>query len=155
MKRGEASVPSSEETRAILRFRVMRVELALFADQVEEVTEPAEITPIPCAPPHVPGVVPVRGEALPLFDLALFLGLSGDGADGMPRMLIVRSAAYRVGVLCDHVLGVTAVAAAAIQEARVCGPPSLRRYALGEVELRGGVTPVLDLEALLAAGRAQ
>lgn len=131
------------------------MELAIFAEDVEEVTEPSEITPIPCAPVHVPGVVPVRGEALPLFDLACFLGLSGEGADERPRMLIVRSPLYRVGVLCDQVLGVTSVAAAAIQEARVSGPPSLRRYALGEVELRGGVTPVLDLEALLAAGRAQ
>lgn len=154
MQGSDAGVLPEAQSESILRFRVAGVELAFFARHIEEVTEPSVITPIPCAPAHVPGVVPVRGEALPIFDLALFLGVQSGEAPEVPRMLIVRSSPYRVGVLCDQVLGVSVVARSAIQEARVSGPPSLRRYALGEVELRGGVTPVLDLEALLAAGRA-
>lgn len=153
MSTEEASA-APEETQPILRFRIAGVEVALVAADVEEVGEPSEITPIPCAPPHVPGIVAVRGEALPLFDLARFLGLSGESSSESPRLLIVRSPAYRVGLLCDQVTGVTAVSKSQVREARVCRPPSLRRYAIGEVELRHGVTPVLDLEALLAAGRA-
>lgn len=152
---GETRSAPLEESCSILRFRIGRVELALFSEHVEEVTEPSEVTPIPCAPRHVPGLVAVRGEALPLFDVALFLSLPGAGEIELPRMLIVRSPPFRVGVLCEQVLGVTAVPRTAIQEARISGPPSLRRYAIGEVETREGVAPVLDVAALLAAGRAQ
>lgn len=155
MDGGEAISALGEDSRSILRFRVAAIEVALFAANVEEVTEPAEITPIPCAPPHVPGIVALRGEALPLFDLGLFLGLSAARASEEPRLLVVRSTAYRVGILCEQVRGVVAVPASRLREARVARPPSLRRYAVGEIEVAEGVTPVLDLDALLSAGRAQ
>jgi purine-binding chemotaxis protein CheW len=156
MDRSEAGALPLEESCSIMRFRIGPVELALFSEEVEEVTEPAEVTPIPCAPPHVPGIVAVRGEALPLFDVGRFLGLPGAStATEMPRMLIVRSRRYRVGVICDQVLGVTSVPKDRIQDPRVSGPPTVRQYALGEVEIAGRLAPLLNLDALLVAGRAR
>lgn len=156
MHHGKKAPGAIEELYSIVRFRVGRAELGVLAHHVEEVTDAGEPTPVPCAPPHVPGIVAVRGEALPLFDLAIFLGLpSGDGGAEMPRMLIVRSPPYRVGVLCDRVSGVATVPGSAIQPVRASGPRPLRRYALGEVEMGGTVAPVLDVALLLAAGRAR
>lgn len=127
----------------------------MFTSDVEEVTEPSDVTPVPCAPPHVPGIVAVRGEALPMFDVALFLGLPGADAAETRRMLIVRSRRYRVGIVCDQVLGVASVPKDRIQEAIVSGPPSLRQYLVGEIEIGGKLAPLLSLEALLLAGRAR
>ena len=148
-----ADTDAREETR-LLRFRVAQADVALFAIDVEEVSATPEITPIPCAPGHVPGVVALRGEPLPLFDVALFLGLSTSLVEE-PRMLVVRSPEYRVGLLCEHVRGVVSVAGDELRAARVSRPPALRRYAAFEVELAHGVVPVLDLSALLRDGRAR
>lgn len=142
-----------ESSCAILRVRMGQVEVGLFTEHVDEVMEPSDVTPIPCAPPHLAGLVAVRGEAVPLFDVARFVGLSEVAGGDARRMLIVRAAPYRVALLCDQVLGVAVVPRRSIQEVRVSGPPSLRRYALGEVEIQETVAPVLDLPALLAAGR--
>jgi len=152
MDAGEAT--ELEATRSIVRFHLGEAQIALFTKTIKEIMELPTVTPVPCAPPHVPGIVAVRGEALPLLDPARFLGLKASAPES-PRLLIVRSPAFRVGLVCENVLGVIAVPASRIQEARVCSPPSLRRYALGEIELSQGVAPVLDLDALLADGRAR
>lgn len=151
-----AEVPAEpgEQTRAFVRFQVGQVQVALLAEAVEEAMEPLTITPVPCAPRHVPGIVAVHGEALPLFDVARFLGLDA-AAPESPRLLVVRSSEYRVGILCEHVQGVATVATSKIREARVTSPPSLRRYAFGEIELPDGVLPLLDLDRLLEDGRAR
>jgi chemotaxis signal transduction protein len=154
----DALDPSSYETRSILRFRIGDARVALFAEHVEQVLEPSELTPIPCAPKHVPGLVAVRGEALPVFDLATFLGLAASHASEVdarePRLLLVRSSRYRVGVPCAEVSGVAALPTRAFVEPVASRPPALRRHALFEVTVDGAVTPVLDLDALLEAGRA-
>ncbi len=155
MERYEARDSPSSEWCSITRARFGDVELALLSRDVEEVTAVSAVTPIPCAPPHVPGIVALRGEAIPVFDLASFLGLSTAAPAEVPRMLIVRSRQYRVAVVCDQVLGVADVARGAMREAAVAGNPALRRYASAELDLGGSVVPLLDLEALLAAGRAR
>jgi purine-binding chemotaxis protein CheW len=153
--RDEDPTSQAEATRSLVRFRVGEAELAILASTVDEVISRTEMTPIPCAPPHVPGLIAYRGEALPLFDLASFVGLDPAPSERESRILVVRSAIYRVGILCDEVSGVLQVPASRIDEPRVCRPPSLRRYALGEVHFDHAVAPVLDLDALLEAGRAR
>src|SRR5258708_18279234 len=105
------------------------------------------ITPVPCTPGFVVGIVSVRGEIVTLLDLCAMIGLgtwSGDIAATCPVVLLGLPG-LRAGLVVDEVLGVERVKLDALQ-------PSISRR-----EFTRGVGPndtiVLDIEPLLGSGR--
>jgi purine-binding chemotaxis protein CheW len=105
------------------------------------------ITPVPCTPSFVVGIVSVRGEIVTLLDLCAMIGLgtwSGDIADTC-AVVLLGLPGLRAGLVVDEVLGVERVKLEALQ-------PSISRR-----EFTRGVGPndtiVLDIEALLGSGR--
>jgi purine-binding chemotaxis protein CheW len=106
------------------------------------------ITPVPCTPGFVVGIVSVRGEIVTLLDLASMIGLSAmvfeDGA-ARPALLLGLPG-LRSGLVVDEVLGVERYKLNNLQ-------PSLsgREFARG-VEIKTN-TVLLDLELLFGSGR--
>jgi len=148
--------PSQDASVHLLRFRVAGAQLAIPVRVVEEIVDRGALTTIPGVPPHIRGIVAVRGEAIPLLDLEAFLGLapSERAEDRSARVLVVRVEPYRVGLLCDVVAGVAAVAPSALEPPRASQPPALRDFAAAELDLGYAVAAVLDLRRLLEAARA-
>jgi purine-binding chemotaxis protein CheW len=106
------------------------------------------ITPVPCTPSFVVGIVSVRGEIVTLLDLATMIGLpssiSGDDAHSYP-VLLLGLPGVRAGLVADEVLGVERLKLAALRAA-----PSGREFVRG---VGPHDTILLDLEALFASGR--
>jgi purine-binding chemotaxis protein CheW len=105
------------------------------------------VTPVPCTPSFVVGIVSVRGEIVTLLDLASMIGLtawSGEPTDSCPVLLLGLSG-LRSGLVVDEVVGVERMALDQLQ-------PSLsgREFARG---VAPDNTILLDLEALLTSGR--
>ena len=79
---------------------------------VREVFNLGPLTPVPTAPPAVAGVTSLRGQVLPVIDLALLLEMGlhrlrlGDPA------VLIETEGVRVGMLVDRVLGLTQTLAA-------------------------------------------
>ncbi|MBZ0117779.1 MAG: chemotaxis protein CheW [Sandaracinaceae bacterium] len=144
------------DEQSLMRFRVRSVELAIEAGVVEEVVEQSSLTLVPGVPSHIPGVVAVRGEAVPLLDLGAFLGLEATGTDDVreSRVLLVRVTPYRVGLLCDAVLGIVTFDSAQHAPPASLQPAALRGYSSAELDLGGAVGALLDLPSLLEAARA-
>ena len=108
----------------------------------------SSITPVPCTPSYVIGIVSVRGEIVTLLDLASMIGLtSAPAADnGLTRpVLLLGLAGQRSGLVVDEVLGVQRLKLDHLQ-------PSLsgREFARG---VGPGNTVLLDLEHLFDSGR--
>jgi purine-binding chemotaxis protein CheW len=106
------------------------------------------VTPVPCTPPFVVGIVSVRGEIVTLLDLAAMIGLGAASPvdEGKPRPVVLLGlAGMRSGLVVDEVLGVERMKLDALQ-------PSLtrREFARG---VGPGDTVLLDLEALFASAR--
>ncbi|MBX3274637.1 MAG: chemotaxis protein CheW [Sandaracinaceae bacterium] len=138
--------------KAWLFFEVGPVSLAVEATAVEEILPRGPLTPVPLAPPRIPGVMSFRGEALPLLDLGVWLSAAGEA----PRTVVAcRTRSYRVGLLCHRARGVRAVAADAAAAPRLAEPASLRAVALGELEDERGLHVLLDLDALLESTRVR
>lgn len=104
------------------------------------------LTPVPCAPGFVAGLLNVRGEVVTVLDLAVALGLTPltAPAAGGRAVLLVDMPGVRVGLLVDGVLGVRPLALAALQRA-----PSGGDAARGVADTR---TVLLDLERLFGDG---
>src|ERR1700716_3312375 len=66
------------------------------------------MTPVPCTPAFVVGIVSVRGEIVTLLDLAAMIGLGSLGADlsGALPVLLLGLPGLRSGLVVDEVLGV-------------------------------------------------
>jgi purine-binding chemotaxis protein CheW len=111
------------------------------------------ITPVPCTPGYVIGIVSVRGEIVTLLDLATMIGLttaptsgSNNNESGQTRpVLLLGLPGQRSGLLVDELLGVERWNLDRLQ-------PSLsgREFARG---VGPANTVLLDLEHLFDSGR--
>lgn len=153
--RGETST-ASRATVHLLRFRVSGAELAVVAREIEEIVELSVTTSVPGVSPHVPGLLAVRGEPLPLLDLAAFLGLPAEARaeDRDPRVLVARVLPFRVGVLADSITGITGVTEDQLAPPTILRPELLRQFARAELDMGDRVVALLDLGRLLEAARA-
>jgi purine-binding chemotaxis protein CheW len=69
-------------------------------------TQPSRgLTPIPSTPPHVAGVLNVRGEIVTVLDLASVLGVARDSTDEDTYVLLAEGPEGQVGLLVDEVMG--------------------------------------------------
>jgi len=76
-------------TRQYITFRLAKEEYAVNVAQVREVLEVPSITRVPGSPPYVRGVVNVRGQAIPVFDLRLRFGLPEVETSLQSRILVM------------------------------------------------------------------
>lgn len=78
---------------------------ALPLEVVEQVVSVVEITPLPNAPAAVLGVINVRGEIVPVFDVRQRFGLDRRQIEVTDQLLIATTATRRVAILSDRVTG--------------------------------------------------
>jgi purine-binding chemotaxis protein CheW len=82
---------------------------------VEEVVTKLRIHPLPDMPPRLLGVIRLRGDLVPVIDVAPLLSLSL--AAGAPSVLVVEADGLRVGVAADHVHDVITLLPGSYREA--------------------------------------
>lgn len=114
---------------------------AIPVDQVLEVSEFGDVAPVPGAPPEVTGVRNLRGQVIPVIDLATVLGLSDD-ADRQ-RIVITEESGRRGGLAVTEIVDVSELPEAAEK--------AESHFLEGAVLLDGALVGVLDVSAVLDA----
>jgi chemotaxis signal transduction protein len=114
-----------------VRLRVGSEAYAFAVEHVLEVTDLGAIAPVPGAGADVVGVRNLRGEVLPVFDLASLFGI--ERGRGAKRMVVVEHDGRRAGFVIDDVVDVGELAA----PAEATGSRFLHGAALDEGELVG------------------
>ena len=85
-KRLEAELRQAETVR-LVGFRLAGQELAVPIAQVQEVLRAVPVTKLPAAPPHILGILNLRGRVIPMVDLAAIMDFSGKRGEN--RFVIV------------------------------------------------------------------
>jgi purine-binding chemotaxis protein CheW len=144
-----APAPSSEppvaEAPAGLRACVVSLGSELFAVEISharEVVVLEEHTAVPLAPPHLVGVVNLRGQVLPIVDVRPVLGLLPRRVGRGSRVLVVAAGPDPVGVAVDGIVGLEAFG-----ELLPLGALARRQYgtlATGFVRHGDRLVPLLD-----------
>lgn len=116
-------------------------EYALPVEDVLEVAELGDLTRVPGAPSGVLGVRNLRGQVLPVVDLAALLG-SGDG-EPAERMVVAERCGARTGLAVDRVVGV--------EELPPPTEPADAEHLKGAAIVDGTLIGFLDVDSLLAA----
>jgi purine-binding chemotaxis protein CheW len=131
----------------LLEFRLASERYALEARHVQNVHPLRELTPLPCTPPFVLGIVNVRGRILPVLDLKKFFELPEQGLTDLHRIILVQGNDLELGLLADVIVGVRSVAADSLQ-------PSLPTLTGIRADYLKGIGEeglvVLDLDRILA-----
>jgi len=137
--------PTRAEARELLVFSLAVERYGIEAAHILEVVPVMELTPVPCTPPFVLGVMNHRGRILPVLDLRRLFELGGQGVPAGGRVAAVEAGGMTFGVFAEAVIGTVTVGAH-----QVAPPPVVLtgdRQALIE-GVTGEMVAVLDLEAL-------
>ncbi len=79
---------------------------ALPLAQVQTVCLLKELTPVPCCPPFVLGIMNLRGEIRTVIDLKKFFDLPDQGITELNKIIIIEQGDMQLGILADAICGV-------------------------------------------------
>ena len=107
--------PAADTVLELLEFGLASERYAIERRHVQEVHPLRDLTPLPCTPAFILGIVNVRGRIVPVLDLKKFFGLPERGLTDLHRTIIVRGHDLEIGLLADVIIGISAVPAESLQ----------------------------------------
>ncbi len=140
-------VSAANTSLDLLEFRLAKECYALETRHVCEVHTLKDLTPLPCTPPFVVGIVNLRGRITPVIDIKKFFDLPDAGITDLHSVILVRGNEIEFGLLADAIVGVRSVALESLQHS-LPTLTGIRANYLKGVTAEGLV--VLDLERILA-----
>jgi purine-binding chemotaxis protein CheW len=134
----------------LLEFRLAEERYCVETRHVGEVYPLRDLTPLPCTPPFVLGIVNVRGRVTPVIDIKKFFGLPEKGLTDLHCIILVRGNGVELGLLADVIVAVRSIAAESLQA-------TLPTFTGIHADYLKGLTAdrlvVLDLDRILADPR--
>lgn len=110
--RALAEEPEEEgtgEVIGIVEFLLARERYGIEASHVREVYHLRDLSPVPCTPPFVVGIINVRGQIISVIDIKKFFDLPDKGLGDLNKVIILKSDEMEFGILADAVLDVSKV----------------------------------------------
>ncbi len=116
-----AREPQAAEVEAdwleVLEFDLGNERYALPLAQVRVVSLLKDLTPVPCTPPFVLGVINLRGEIRTVIDLKKFFDLPEKGITDLNKIIMIQNEEMELGILADSIRGVRRIRIAEMQPA--------------------------------------
>jgi purine-binding chemotaxis protein CheW len=138
-----------------LTFHLIQEEFGIRVLKVREIMGVQEITAVPQTPPHVKGVINLRGKVIPVIDLRLKFGLPPEEYTGRTCIIVTQvqgeSGLIQMGVVVDGVSEVVNLTAAEIEDTPDFGDESAGQYLLGMAKVKGKVKILLDIDRVLSS----
>lgn len=136
-----------DQSTEVVEFMLAHERYAIESSYVREVYPLENLTPLPCTPAFVLGIVNLRGEIVSVMDVRKFFDLAQTGLPDLNKVIVLESADMAFGILADVILGVRRIALADIQPSLPTLTGIREKYLMGITPER---TVVLDAGKLLA-----
>lgn len=148
--RSGSSVP---EDGKFLTFRLAEEEYGIRIQKVREIVGMAPVVRVPKLPPHVLGVVNLRGKVIPVLDLRLRFQMEAAEYDDRTCIVVVERDAERgaglTGIVVDAVSEVLHIPKETIQQAPSFGAEVDAGCIFGIATTDDGIKILLDIEQVL------
>ena len=131
----------------VLEFLLTYEKYAIEMRWVAETYPLKDLTPLPCTPSFVAGIINVRGRILSVIDIRKFFDLPEKGLADLNKVIIVHNGEMEFGILADEILGTRTIPLSEVQ------PPLPTLTGIREEYLKGVTrkrTAILDGSKLLA-----
>ncbi len=126
--------------------------------KVREIIKMMEITAVPQVPPHVRGVINLRGKVIPVVDLRLKFGLGSQDYTERTCIVVVEVALGEVnvmmGAIVDAVSEVLTIAPQEVEQTPDFGDGIRTDFLSGVAKVKGGVKILLDLDRVFGGESA-
>jgi purine-binding chemotaxis protein CheW len=133
-----------------LTFSLGQEEYGIELLKVQEIKGYAAITPIPNTPPHIKGVMNLRGAVIPIVDLRIRFGMEATEYTKFHVIIVINVGAKVMGLLVDAVSDVLNVGRDDIRPAPDFGAHADTRFISGMASAGDKVAVLLDIETLLS-----
>jgi len=136
-----------EEELRICLFSIGENLYAIPVEMLTEIIVLQKIFPVPTTPPHVLGVINLRGNIVPIVDIRPALELPVQGTPG--QIAIIKRGSLNIGIIVDNVYEVVAVSESSILDlpsdtGTQAGKDS-NRFLKGAIQRESGVAALLDI----------
>ncbi|MBS0378604.1 MAG: chemotaxis protein CheW [Proteobacteria bacterium] len=148
------SAKGPERPRQMLTFRLGDELFAVDILRVQEIRGWSEVTRIPRSPPHLLGVLNLRGSIVPIVDMRLRFGLSR--AEFTPLTVIIvlsvtsEAGTRELGMVVDGVSDVVDMAPDALRELPTLGNRTSTELIAGLASIENRMVILLDVNELMA-----
>jgi len=141
---GDSTDEQSDETQ-YLTFRLDNQEYGLPIVEVQEIKGWSRMTPVPNAPPHMLGVLSLRGTIIPVIDLRARFGLPQKEHDEFTVIMVVNMGERLAGLVVDSVSDVISAPEEAVRDNPEANTNLDQRFFRGLVEAKGKLVILLDV----------
>ena len=131
----------------VLEFLLTYETYAIEMRWVAETYPLKDLTPLPCTPPFVAGIINVRGRILSVIDIRKFFDLPEKGLTDLNKVIIVRDDTMEFGILADELLGTRTIPLSEVQTPLATLTGIREEYLKGVTRKR---TAILDGARLLS-----
>ena len=139
-----------------LTFHLANEEFGIRVLKVREIMGIQDITAVPQTPPHIKGVINLRGKVVPVIDLRLKFGVEAAAYTQRTCIIVTQvqgeSAPVLMGIVVDGVSEVLTLTAQEIEDTPDFGEEIAGQYLLGMAKVKGKVKILLDIDRVLSAG---
>lgn len=139
---------TGENTQQFITFTLGQEEYGIDIMVVREIKGWTETTAIPNAPPHVRGVINLRGIIVPIFDLRARFGVGVTVPTSMHVVIIVAAGTRTVGLLVDTVSDIISVEPNKIRDVPDMGVPTEDQFLEGLVAMEDRMVTLVSLAGL-------
>ena len=150
LAREEVPETVRHECLEIVEFLLAGESYGIESSYVSDVHALKDLTPLPCTPHFVLGIMGVRGRILSVLDLRRFFDLPGQGLSELNRVIVVHDKNMEFGILADAILHVRLIPLTALLTSLPTLTEVRAEYLKGVTEER---LVVLDGEKLLTDRR--
>lgn len=144
----------SDKEGKYLTFALANEEYGLGILKVREIIGYMAITAVPQTPPHVKGVINLRGQVIPVVDLRAKFGMMETEVTEQTCIIVVEidqgEQRFSTGIVVDHVQEVLDIKAQAIEDAPQFGSSVNTEFILGMGKIGDSVKILLDIDKVLA-----
>lgn len=159
--RGRAASLAQEETEeqhdnrmSVLLFSLGEEWYCVNIDDVREIYNEYRITPVPCVPDFIQGVINIRGEIVSVTDLRTMLSLGGSAAASdtgeQPPVIVVADERTCTALLVDTIGDIVEVPTESVEPPLSLSDKSQAEYVSGQLYVGGNLVALVNLSKVLA-----
>jgi purine-binding chemotaxis protein CheW len=143
---------------SLLLFRIAEEWYCVRVSDVREILQEYDVTPIPCVPDYILGVVNVRGEIISITDAARIMGIGSVGMDSgtAPSAIVISNDEVVTALLVDEIGDISAVPNGSIEPPISIIDRSQAEFIAGSVFVEDEMVGLISIERVLepvVAGR--
>ncbi|HXL04333.1 MAG TPA: chemotaxis protein CheW [Bacillota bacterium] len=147
----DIGVRRGTESVQVVVFQMGKELFAVSISDVWEIVRMQPITPVPGAPHFVEGVVNLRGQIIPVINLAKRLELEPKPVTSATRIVVAQVGADTIGMIVDAVQKVTHIPTEDIESPEgIALEGENLTYVGGIAKVDGGLITLIDLEEVLS-----